>query len=286
MRFAITGTDKYLGVFEAFIRAGWQPVKLFTVPVDDLGRESNRGVIACAEEHGANVQISQMTDFDLKDLQARACDALIVASYKWRIGDWHPYLKYAVNFHPSPLPDGRGPYPAIQALLEDRKSWAVTCHKISEKFDRGDILATQYFPLSHDECHESLDIKIQFSARRLAATVAQKLPTLWDAAKPQGPGNYWPRLKIRDAIIDLKRPVEDIMRQVRAFGLNETLICVNNRWLSLRRAVGWTESYGPPPGTVVHINNRTIVMAAANGYIGLIEWSFTNDETLAELAKQ
>src|ERR1700677_440538 len=30
MRFAITGCDRYLGIFEAFVRAGWRPLRLFT----------------------------------------------------------------------------------------------------------------------------------------------------------------------------------------------------------------------------------------------------------------
>ena len=34
-RFAITATDRYLGVFKAFVEAGWAPVKLFTAPTDD-----------------------------------------------------------------------------------------------------------------------------------------------------------------------------------------------------------------------------------------------------------
>ena len=35
MRFAITLTDRYLPVFDALLAAGWQPVKVFTSPVDD-----------------------------------------------------------------------------------------------------------------------------------------------------------------------------------------------------------------------------------------------------------
>ena len=41
----------------------------------------------------------------------------------------------------------------------------------------------------------------------------------------------------------------------------------------VRRAVGWQESHGLPPGTPVYTNQLTMVVAAANGFIGLTEWS-------------
>ena len=283
MRFAITGVDRYLGVFEAFVHAGWQLVKLFTVLVGPNERESNHGMIDLAKKHGASIQVSQMTDTDLQELHRQGCEALIVASYKWRIGDWTPYLKYAVNFHCSPLPEARGPYPTVRAILEQRTSWAVTCHKIAETFDSGDILAAQNFPMDDDECHESLDLKIQIAARRLAKTVAENFVDLWQAATPQGAGTYWHREKKIDRAIDFHQPVDAIMRHVRAYGLFETLVLLNGRWLSVRRAVGWEEGHGPEPGTVVHVHNRTIVIAALNGYIGLIEWQFADEQTVVEL---
>ncbi len=283
MRFAITGIDRYLGVFEALLRAGWQPVKLFTVPIRQPAREGNDAMIALAENHGAAVQVSRMSERDVQELQALGCEALIVASYKWRIGDWPPYLKYAVNFHASPLPEARGPYPAVRAILEQRRSWAVTCHKIAREFDCGDILAAQDFPMTADECHESLDLKTQIAARRLATRIAENFVPLWQAATPQGPGTYWPMWKTIDRAIDFAQPVEAILRHIRAFGLIESLAFVNHRWLTVHRATGWQEANGPAPGTVVHVDNRTIVVAVRDGYIGLIEWMFTPDETLAEL---
>jgi methionyl-tRNA formyltransferase len=285
MRFAITGIDRYLGIFESLIRAGWDPVKLFTVPVRPNTRDTNHGMIACAEQHDAAIQMSRITDADMEALREDGCEVLVVASYKWRIGAWQDYLPYAVNFHCSPLPEGRGPYPSVQAILEQRRSWAITCHKVTAKFDRGDILAAEDFPMAPDECHETLDLKIQIAARRLATTVATDFRRLWDAARPQGPGTFWKLWTPHDRVLDFDQPVADILRRVRAFGLIETLAFVNGRWLAIHRAVGWTEAHGPRPGTVVHVNNRTIVIAARDGHIGLIEWEFADDDTVARLIK-
>jgi methionyl-tRNA formyltransferase len=281
MRFAITTIDRYLGVFKALVSAGWAPLKLFTQQVSGP-LESNDAVIAFAERHHAAVQISRLTQRDLQLLAEQGCEALVVAGYSWRIPDWRPFLKYAVNFHASPLPEARGPYPAVRAILENRDSWGVTCHQLSPEFDRADILASETFPLHPDECHESLDLKVQMAAQRLATAVSGQFLELWTHAESQAEGSYWPHGINESRVIDFAWSVDQIMRNVRAHGLLETHARVNNKQLSVRRAVGWTEAHGHKPGDVVHRSNRKVVVAARDGYIGLVEWSFA-DETLVSV---
>src|SRR5882724_8499382 len=129
MRFAITATDTYLGVLDTLVQAGWQPMKLFIPQVDNRVHR-DRAVREAAQRHGMEVQLSPMKASDLATLSAQGCEALAVASYNWKVPDWRPYLKYAVNFHAAPLPEARGPYPAVRALLEGHRSWAVSCHKV------------------------------------------------------------------------------------------------------------------------------------------------------------
>jgi len=278
MRFAITASDSSLGVFDAFLNAGWEPMKLFAVSAQG-GLDSNHKVIERALSRGINVQLSRMTEHDLQDLGEDGCDVLIVAGYKWRIGDWRPYLKHAVNFHPSPLPDARGPYPMVRAILESRKSWAVSCHRVDADFDTGDVLAAETFPLSDSECHESLNLKIQMANIRLAERVAGNFPALWHQAMPQGAGSYWPKLDQQDRVIDFTHSVDSIMRQIRAFGLIECQAQLNGIQIYVRRAVGWEEMHSHLPGTVAHVNNKSIVVAAQNGYIGIIEWSIASTDS-------
>jgi methionyl-tRNA formyltransferase len=277
MRFAITASDSSLGVFDAFLRAGWEPQKLFVVSTQG-GLDSNHKVIERALSKGINVQLSRITEHDLQDLGESGCEVLIVAGYKWRIGDWRPYLKHAVNFHPSPLPDARGPYPMVRAILENRESWAVSCHRIDADFDTGDILAAETFPLSDSECHESLNLKIQMANIRLAERVASNFPSLWSEATPQGPGSYWSKLTQQDRVIAFNHSVDSIMRQIRAFGSIECQAQVNGIQIYVRRAVGWEEKHSHVAGTVAHVNNKSIVVAAQNGYIGITEWSIATTD--------
>ena len=272
VRFAAATYEGYQGVVESLLRAGWQWEKLFTSPGDWMC--DNKQVIVRALELGVAVQHSPLNSDDLADLGRRGCAALVVAGYQWKIPEWSRDIKYAVNLHASPLPEGRGPYPLVRAILERRSNWAVTCHRINEKFDRGDILDAEHFPLDPDECHESLRLKTQMAAARLAERVARGLLPLWQAAVPQGEGSYWARWSEQDRAIDFTQPIETIMRQVRAFGDIECMATINNVTIFVHRARAWAEVHSARPGTVVHASGLAFVIAAADGLVAITEWSF------------
>jgi methionyl-tRNA formyltransferase len=282
MNFAITASDRYLGVFDAFVCAGWKPLKLFTLPMKDI-LANQHAVISYAQQYDAAIQLSRMTSHDLAELNERGCDVLIVAGYDWKICDWRPFLKYGVNFHPSPLPEGRGPYPIVRAIKEKKDSWAVTCHRLTQEIDKGDILASDKFSLQSDECHESLNLKIQMSAKRLATRVACEFTELWEQAQPQEAGSYWKRYELNEIIIDFQKPVESIMRHIRSFGVTGSFANLSYSLLIVKRAVGWTEPHGHVPGHVVHLFNNSIIVAAADGYIGILESEFAPPNLVAQM---
>jgi methionyl-tRNA formyltransferase len=271
MRFAITGCDRYARVFEEFLAVGWTPVKLFTTPVASALSANDR-VIALAKQHGCPVQTTRMRDADLDDLAQHGCDALVVASYDWRIGPWQNYMQYAVNFHPSPLPVGRGPYPLPRAIMEKRRRWAMSCHKVIHEFDSGDLLDTEEFGLFDGESHETLNLKLQMAAGRLAKRVAPNFVESWNAARAQGPGEYWPLFTEPERTIDFKASVADAMRMLRAYGALECYAHLNGQRIFVRQMQGWPEAHDLKPETVVHINGRDVVLAVRDGFVALTDW--------------
>jgi methionyl-tRNA formyltransferase len=108
---------------------------------------------------------------------------------------------------------------------------------------------------------------------RLARRVGRDFRRLWDAAKPQGEGSFWGLTSDDERVLDFNTPVADILRRVRAFGLTETIAKVGEMTLYVRRAVGWSELHAARPGDIVQSDGRRLVIAARDGYIGLIEWS-------------
>ncbi len=272
MRFAITGIDRSLALFDTLLEAGWEPVKLFTVPVDNHN-DHHAEFVARANALKLPVQLSRMRDDDLRQLGEAGCEVLVVASYNWRIGDWSRYLPYAINFHPSLLPEARGPYPMMRAILRAEPHWGVTCHKVSPEFDEGDILAQSAFPMHEEETLDSLNLKVEMASCRLARRVAKDFKALWDGARPQEGGSYWKRLGEEERTIDFTRPVADILRLVRAYGLIECKARLDQHTIYVRRAVGWAEAHAHAPGTVVYRQHRKRVVAVADGYLALLEWS-------------
>lgn len=279
MRFAITATDRYLPIFRAFVARGWRPLKVFTTEVDHR-LHHHTAVLDFARQLDVPVQISRLRAEDLKALGDTGCEALVVASYRWRIGDWRPHLRYAVNFHPSPLPRGRGPYPAPAAILERANTWGVSCHKLEPQFDSGDVLRKREFPLSVDEDHDALDLKIRMASARLAEDVAEHFVDYWDAAVPQDAGSYHPFWTDADRTLDFTHSVEAILRRMRAFGPLECIVQLRDMRLFVRRLVGWHEAHGLTPGTVVSGDGKQLVVAANDGYIGLTEWSLLPPDAL------
>jgi methionyl-tRNA formyltransferase len=279
MRFAVTATDRYLNIFQTLVERGWTPLKVFTGKVD--GRiHRNTAVLDYAKRLKLEVQISPLTDANLRELRDLGCEALVVASYEWRIGAWRPHLKYAVNFHPAPLPRGRGPYPVPGAILEGAATWGIACHKVEPEFDSGDVLRTVEFPLSVTEDHDSLDLRLQLAAKQLTADVADHFVDYWNAATPQVGGSYHSKWTDVERRLDFSQTVEKILRQVRAFGPLECIAILGKATLFVRRAIGWTEAHSVPPGTVVHANSLSLVVAVADGYIGLTEWSLINPDAV------
>lgn len=278
MRFAIATIDRYQIVLEAFVEAGWEPVKVFSTTLLSP-YDSNAELLARAETLGVPVQLSPILAADFAELGRLGCDALVVAGHPWRIGEWRNDLAYAINFHPSPLPEARGPYPQIRAIQEQRREWAVSCHKLEATFDTGDVLAQQRFALHATESHETLDFKIQIANAQIAARVAADLPSLWADAAPQQGGSYWPYLSEAERTLDFASPVAPLLRTVRAFGMMECMARVAGGLVFIRRADGWTQAHRFAPGTVVHRSAERLLIAVADGFIALLEWSPLSPET-------
>ena len=78
----------------------------------------------------------------------------------------------------------------------------------------------------------------------------------------------------------------EVVRRVRAFGPIECLAQINNLKLFVRRVVGWTETHAFPAGCVVYANGLSLVVAVADGFVGLTGWSLIEpDAVLGKFAQ-
>jgi methionyl-tRNA formyltransferase len=272
MRFAFAGIDFLGDVFETLLAKGWEPVKLFSRPCDSI-YDFNDQTVSRARNLRIPVQFTRIQTADLAGLRTKKCEALIVAGYPWLIKGWEAYLPYGLNFHPSPLPVGRGPYPLFQAILDAAPEWGITAHALEPAFDTGRIIAQERFSLAPDENHDTLLARCQMAARRMTVSLADRLPELWESASPQGEGSYWPRMTQAQRTIDWTMDVHDVLRTIRAFGSIETFAKVDSRYIYVWEGTGWEEAHGYRPGALVHRHRQHLAVAARNGFVLLTGWS-------------
>ena len=284
MRFAFAGIDFLGDVFHTLIDKGWEPVKLFTRPCDNV-YDFNDVTVARARSLRIPIQMSRIRAVDLVGLKAAGCQALVVAGYPWLVKDWEPYLPYGINFHPSPLPQGRGPYPLFQAILDGVPEWGMSVHALAPSFDTGAVVAQDLFPISPDETHDTLLAKCQIASKRLSALLATDLPQLWNEARPQDGGSYWPRITEARRTLDFTQDVARVLRQVRAFGSIETLAMLGGKRHYVWQATGWEEAHRHTPGTLVHKHRRHLVVAVRDGFVLLTGWSALAPENARETGR-
>lgn len=278
MKFALASNDANRAILDILIRKGWTLHKLFVSTKDWL--DDHQVIIDRAIELGAPVQNSRIRQEDLHQLKEQGCSVLLVASYQWKIPNVMAAGIHAVNFHPSPLPEGRGPYPLVKALLDRRRSWAVSCHQLVEQLDAGPILDREPFDLAPDETHDTLRLKCQMAFARLTERISDNFLAKYAAACPQTSGSYWPRWSKDEQTLHFNRSSDDLNTQMRAFGRLGCMALITGREIWVRQGQGWQDSHRMAPGTVVHATNLNIVLATSDGYFAIVEWSVFSPNTL------
>lgn len=151
-------------------------------------------------------------------LAALAPDLLVVACWPWRLP---PALLAvprlgALNLHPSPLPELRGPEPLFWAFYEGRERTAVTLHWMDEGLDTGPIALQQPLALPLGLSWEAAEAA---AADLGAAMLGEAVALLADGALPRLPqrpgGSLRPAPRPADFAIDPAWPAERAFRLLR-----------------------------------------------------------------------
>ena len=125
----------------------------------------------------------------------------------------------AFNIHASILPKYRGASPIQSAILNNDKKTGLTLQKMSEKLDRGDIVAIKEIEIENDDNCMSLKNKICNNAPIILEENIEKLSILPIETKKQNEdeATYCKKIKKEDAKIDWNKNYIDIWCMIRAF---------------------------------------------------------------------
>lgn len=214
MKIAYLGIDLLLPVLCTLLNENCEILKVFTSQTDNV-TEFNTRVIQTAKENGIPYTDQAITEANIRALVAAGCDLLVCAGYYDRI----PVTEALpmVNFHPSPLPLGRGAWPMPWIILKEIAMGGITVHKIVEKLDAGDILLQEIFLVEPAETLVTYMDKVSVRIPAMVKRLLQELPALWEYARPQGKNTYWPAPTEEQWTVRASMSAAEADRILRAF---------------------------------------------------------------------
>ena len=214
IKIAYLGIDFLSPVLVQLLKEDCQILQIFTCPTDNV-TEFNISIIETAKARKIPYTQEKITKNDLKRLKEEGCELLVCAGYYYRIPVTDAFCM--VNFHPSPLPIGRGAWPMPVIILNQMPVGGITAHKIEKTLDTGDILLQETFSIDKKETLETYMEKVYKFLPDMVHRLVHEFRTLWNQAKPQGDGTYWSCPTEKDWTITPDMDVEQADRILRAF---------------------------------------------------------------------
>ena len=193
-----------------------------------------------------------------------SCDYILSAGYSWKI----PIGAHrGLNIHPTLLPTGRGAWPFPRIILNGCRESGVTLHKLTDRFDAGDIVLQRSFPFDPYETQDTLHCKNQMVGPDLLREWLEKPEELWEQAVPQGKGKYWNLVSDAERTITPDMKPEQVNRVVRAFTNRTVLIETNDGVWYARTAVYQNTDHTCSSGTILYSGNGYLVVAVREGIL-------------------
>ena len=128
-----------------------------------------------------------------------------------------------IGVHPSLLPRHRGPDPTAWAILLGDRTTGVTCHRIAEDYDTGDILAQEEIVIGDDWDSWRLARALDAPSLRVLRQVCRRFaagdpPPA--AAQDESAATAAPFLDEHEQSLAWDEPTERVLRRIRALAPN------------------------------------------------------------------
>lgn len=273
MKFVYFGYDFMLAGIERLMADGHDLIGVFTFPCDNVFN-FNAQTLALAKKLKIPASDKKPVPQDIEAFQKKGCECFLSAGYPFKIPPVTKNGAFGINLHPSLLPLGRGLMPTPYIIMDHPVASGMTIHKLSPKFDEGDILHQTELHLHDRETVETLSARIAMRAPDMLSMVMKDLNHYWENAKPQNHKKalVFPAPTDDMRILDWDKPVARIDKTARAFGRYGSLARFNDALWIVYAHDAWQERHSVKPGTVAARLSREIVIAAKDGFVCLKEF--------------
>jgi len=278
------GTSSFgVPVLEALVRAGHEVVAVVTQPDRPSGR-GRQVHVSPVKETAERLGLPVFQPEKIREPSAvekigswAPLDAIVVAAFgqivPQSILDMPRYG--SINVHASLLPKYRGAAPIQHTIMAGERETGVTTMLMDAGLDTGPILLQRQVEIGPQETAGELEARLAKIGAELLIETLDRLQEGSIVPQPQdhSQAGVARSLKREDGRIDWRRSAVETVNLVRAFSprpgaytmLGDAEIKV------LRAEAGPAAEEGMEPGRVAAVDERSVVVAAGEGTVRLVE---------------
>jgi len=260
MKIGYFGGDWHLGCVAIFEQHGHNISHIFVNGIMPY----NKQLRTYADKHNIPLSTTKPTKAQLDQLVNEGMDCIFSVEYPWLVPEVADHV-YTINVHPTLLPFGRGPTPIIWILKQYKDKAGVTFHKLAKEFDKGDIIYQQPIIVDEEENWESLLMKLHLKIPVFLDQLLSNLKTLYVNASKQGVGSYWPKISLKDRLINWQCTIKEIDQLVRACGRFGVVADVAGKVLLVNNIKTASTDHQYVIGELIKEDDETYVIAVSDG---------------------
>ncbi|PWV45014.1 methionyl-tRNA formyltransferase [Chitinophaga sp. S165] len=284
IRIIFMGTPDFaVASLDILVQNGYNVVGVITAPDKPAGRGlqlQQSAVKQYAVSKGLHVlQPEKLKNPEfLEELRALKADLQVVVAFRMLpelVWDMPPLG--TINVHASLLPNYRGAAPINWAIINGEKQSGVTTFKLQHEIDTGDILFSQSVEIRDDETAGELHDDLMATGADLLLKTVQALASGNAKGTPQAhikaeDIKHAPKIFKEDCQIKWEQPIDQIHNLVRGLSPYPTAwTTLNGKGLKVFKASGEHTKPNVAPGEVITDNKTYLKIAAADGYLSLLE---------------
>ncbi|PCJ38087.1 MAG: methionyl-tRNA formyltransferase [Moraxellaceae bacterium] len=264
MRIAYFGYNALSSCLDLLAHRGHEITSIYT---GEASLHSDN-IINSAQHLQCQLSFDKPSKQHMEALVESGVDMFFAAEYPWRI-PIPKQLKYAINVHPTLLPEGRGPTPLPSLILHQPQHAGVSLHKMTDDIDGGDILLQQKITIDKDESFDTLSAKLFLETPLLLDQLLTGLSNYYEDSTPQIGGSYWPQITRQEQTVDWNQPTPVVLQQIRAFGSLGTYTEINGHRYLITHAEGVKHQHNVNTGDVLSVDNIKLVIATSDGLVSI-----------------
>jgi methionyl-tRNA formyltransferase len=270
MKIAYFGYNAFSSCLELLVSLGHELVCVYTGE-DNIYADR---VISYSINQRIPLRFNKPDKSQMDELVAAGVDLFLSAEYPWKI-PVPSQLKFAINVHPTLLPEGRGPTPLPSLLLTYPQYAGVTFHKMTAKLDEGDILLQKKICIDESESYDTLSAKLFIETPLLLNKLLSDVDYYYKNSHRQKKGSTWHKLSYDDQTINWNKSTQELLKQFRAFGSLGVYARLGSQLYLITAAEGVMCRHTFEAGSIISSDTMRIVIAANEGLLVIPNSSLT-----------